>query len=117
MDRYSWDSEKKENFRAFFQNIEFKREYDNIKRKLERGETAGVVNRVNNAMKGALTDMRKKDRGGKRVGWFSKRCKEKRKEVKGLLKEFRKENRESAREKFCQGRSEYRRVLKEARKE
>ena len=72
---------------------------------------------MNQIMKEALSEMRMKGWGGKREGWFSKKCKEKRKEVKGLLKEFKKENSECTREKFCQGRSEYRRILKEARKE
>ena len=71
---------------------------------------------MNNAMKEALTGMERKDRARKVKRWFSKGCKEKRKEVKRLLKEYRKENSDSTREKFCQGRSEYRRVLKEERK-
>ena len=115
MDTFKWNEEKSGNFRAFFQSIAFKREYEDINKRLEGEEIEGVVNRMNQIVKEALSEMRMKGWGGKREGWFSKKCKEKRKEVKGLLKEFKKENSECTREKFCQGRSEYRRVLKEER--
>ena len=101
MVRYTWNNEKRDNFWMFFQSTAFGREYDNINKMLEGGETAGPVNRVNNTLKEALSVMKKKDRGGKGIGWFSKGCKEKRKEVKSLLKEFRKENSDITRENFC----------------
>ena len=69
MERYSWDENKKENFMTYFQSKEYEREMDELERVFrEEGEEKGVVGRVNQILKGALKEMREKEKEKYREG-------------------------------------------------